>query len=339
LQGIDLIAGGRNKKTSRTAPKSDNIYIKLLVKLYRFLARRTDAKFNSIVLKRLFMSKINRPPLCVPFRRFRASPPPSCAAASSPFARSASSHSHAVVWEPELSTPGSMRMQLAFEAQGVHGEGRGEDRRAGGHGDGRRASVRGAQGHEGVRAQVHRDGARAHHRCGWRVHDVRPAGDRVTHWYAIPPSLVPPPNHSHLATRWRDAPGCRPSAGSYLALRGTTVCIVGGNNKSRRVCSTHWVEDDDCRLHPWAAWLGTSHAATTACVRGPQRRMERLACRRRCPAGPARRLASPSVERAVARTVGCPLCSERAARIAAAWHPAGEQRRRAPCKARGVLCG
>jgi large subunit ribosomal protein L18e len=33
------------------------------VKLYRFLARRTDSKFNQTVLKRLFMSKTNRPPL------------------------------------------------------------------------------------------------------------------------------------------------------------------------------------------------------------------------------------------------------------------------------------
>ncbi len=31
--------------------------------MYRFLARRTDAKFNRIVLRRLFMSRINRPPL------------------------------------------------------------------------------------------------------------------------------------------------------------------------------------------------------------------------------------------------------------------------------------
>ena len=37
------------------------MYIKLLVKLYRFLARRTDASFNKVVLKRLFMSKVNRP--------------------------------------------------------------------------------------------------------------------------------------------------------------------------------------------------------------------------------------------------------------------------------------
>ena len=32
-------------------------------KLYRFLARRTDAPFNKVVLKRLFMSRVNRPPM------------------------------------------------------------------------------------------------------------------------------------------------------------------------------------------------------------------------------------------------------------------------------------
>lgn len=35
------------------------------MKLYRFLARRTDSKFNETVLKRLFQSKINRPPLSI----------------------------------------------------------------------------------------------------------------------------------------------------------------------------------------------------------------------------------------------------------------------------------
>lgn len=34
-----------------------------LKQLYRFLVRRTDAPFNSVVLKRLFMSRINRAPL------------------------------------------------------------------------------------------------------------------------------------------------------------------------------------------------------------------------------------------------------------------------------------
>jgi len=61
--GVDLEAGGRVKKTWRTAPKSEDPYLRLLVKLYRFLARRTDSKFNKVVCKRLFMSKINRPPL------------------------------------------------------------------------------------------------------------------------------------------------------------------------------------------------------------------------------------------------------------------------------------
>ncbi|MBA0825815.1 hypothetical protein Goarm_010731, partial [Gossypium armourianum] len=42
--GIDLVAGGKSKKTKRTAPK-------------------TGSKFNAVILKRLFMSKVNKPPL------------------------------------------------------------------------------------------------------------------------------------------------------------------------------------------------------------------------------------------------------------------------------------
>jgi len=53
----------RNK--NRTEPKSQDVYLRLLVKLYRFLARRTDSKFNKVVLKRLFMSRVNRPPISV----------------------------------------------------------------------------------------------------------------------------------------------------------------------------------------------------------------------------------------------------------------------------------
>ncbi|OIW17489.1 hypothetical protein TanjilG_22601 [Lupinus angustifolius] len=63
FEGIDLKAGGKSKKTKRTAPKSNDIYLKLLVKLYRFLVRRTGSKFNAVILKRLFMSKVNKPPL------------------------------------------------------------------------------------------------------------------------------------------------------------------------------------------------------------------------------------------------------------------------------------
>merc|ERR1712144_114102 len=61
--GIDIKAGGRVKNSSRTAPKTENVYIRLLVKLYRFPARRVESNFNKVILKRLFMSKMNRPPL------------------------------------------------------------------------------------------------------------------------------------------------------------------------------------------------------------------------------------------------------------------------------------
>ena len=57
------ISHKKDRKVHRTAPKSDDVYLRLLVKLYRFLARRTDTKFNEIVMKRLFMSKSNRPPV------------------------------------------------------------------------------------------------------------------------------------------------------------------------------------------------------------------------------------------------------------------------------------
>ncbi|XP_023339895.1 60S ribosomal protein L18 [Eurytemora carolleeae] len=62
--GVD-IRHNKDRKVRRTEPKSQDIYLRLLVKLYRFLARRTDAKFNKIILKRLFMSCNNRPPMSI----------------------------------------------------------------------------------------------------------------------------------------------------------------------------------------------------------------------------------------------------------------------------------
>ena len=56
--GID-IRRHHVKKGARQAPKSEDPYLLLLVKLYRFLARRTDSRFNKVVLRRLFMSKVN----------------------------------------------------------------------------------------------------------------------------------------------------------------------------------------------------------------------------------------------------------------------------------------
>ncbi|XP_063827929.1 protein LSM14 homolog B-A [Ostrinia nubilalis] len=60
--GID-INHKHDRKVRRTEVKSQDVYLRLLVKLYRYLARRTNSKFNQIVLRRLFMSRINRPPI------------------------------------------------------------------------------------------------------------------------------------------------------------------------------------------------------------------------------------------------------------------------------------
>ncbi|XP_044142008.1 60S ribosomal protein L18-B-like [Bufo gargarizans] len=60
--GVD-IRHNKDRKVRRKEPKSQDIYLRLLVKLYRFLARRTDSNFNKVVLRRLFMSRTNRPPL------------------------------------------------------------------------------------------------------------------------------------------------------------------------------------------------------------------------------------------------------------------------------------
>eukprot|EP01134_Creolimax_fragrantissima_P001845 CFRG1845T1 len=62
--GIDL-DHRHLKKNNRLAPKSENVYVLLLVKLYRFLSRRTESEFNKTILKRLYMSRVNRPPLSV----------------------------------------------------------------------------------------------------------------------------------------------------------------------------------------------------------------------------------------------------------------------------------
>jgi large subunit ribosomal protein L18e len=60
--GIDLDRH-HVKSSHRSSPKSDDVYLRVLVKLYRFLARRTDAPFNKVILRRLFLSRTNRPPV------------------------------------------------------------------------------------------------------------------------------------------------------------------------------------------------------------------------------------------------------------------------------------
>ncbi|CAD5212736.1 unnamed protein product [Bursaphelenchus okinawaensis] len=59
--GVD-INHKNDRKVRRTAPKSDDPYLRVLGQVYTYLSRKTDAKFNKIVLKRLFMARRFRPP-------------------------------------------------------------------------------------------------------------------------------------------------------------------------------------------------------------------------------------------------------------------------------------
>jgi len=60
--GIDL-ADKKPHKHRGPRYRSPNPYIRLLVRLYRYLAERTTSRFHALVLKRLSYSKSNRPPV------------------------------------------------------------------------------------------------------------------------------------------------------------------------------------------------------------------------------------------------------------------------------------
>mmetsp|Transcript_29263 Transcript_29263/g.21202 ORF Transcript_29263/g.21202 Transcript_29263/m.21202 type:complete len:177 (+) Transcript_29263:113-643(+) len=61
--GIDLQCRGRFKKQNKKDTRSKNLYHHLLVKLFKFLSRRTDSAFCKTVLRRLIASRTNRPPV------------------------------------------------------------------------------------------------------------------------------------------------------------------------------------------------------------------------------------------------------------------------------------
>lgn len=50
-----------NKRETR----SNNLYLHLLVRLFRFLSRRTDSNFCKTVMRRLVSSRVNRPPISI----------------------------------------------------------------------------------------------------------------------------------------------------------------------------------------------------------------------------------------------------------------------------------
>ena len=62
---IDLIRGGRIANRGIRRTKSTNSYIKTLIKLYSFLNRRTESKFNTVIHKRLNQSRLNRYPISI----------------------------------------------------------------------------------------------------------------------------------------------------------------------------------------------------------------------------------------------------------------------------------
>ena len=57
---IDLERRHQRKHVSKTA-RGSNAYMKLLVRLYAFLARRTQSRFAKTILHRLCLSRVNRP--------------------------------------------------------------------------------------------------------------------------------------------------------------------------------------------------------------------------------------------------------------------------------------
>mmetsp|Transcript_11702 Transcript_11702/g.13246 ORF Transcript_11702/g.13246 Transcript_11702/m.13246 type:complete len:177 (+) Transcript_11702:30-560(+) len=63
--GIDLKAGGRTPNKNKKDTKSTNLYLHLLIRLYRFLNRRTESKFNRVILKRLVQSRLAKAPMSI----------------------------------------------------------------------------------------------------------------------------------------------------------------------------------------------------------------------------------------------------------------------------------
>ncbi|XP_032609439.1 large ribosomal subunit protein eL18-like [Hylobates moloch] len=61
--GVDICPTRTHRLGTRSPRARILVYLRLLVKLYVFLFRRNNSTFNQVVLKRLFMSRTNRPPL------------------------------------------------------------------------------------------------------------------------------------------------------------------------------------------------------------------------------------------------------------------------------------
>ena len=63
--GIDLKAGGRVRSKEKKVLNSPNLYLKLLMKLFRFMSRRSPCPIHKTILRRLMLSRVNRPILSI----------------------------------------------------------------------------------------------------------------------------------------------------------------------------------------------------------------------------------------------------------------------------------
>eukprot|EP00955_Chlamydomonas_euryale_P104600 365578-Chlamydomonas_euryale.AAC.12 len=121
------------------------------MQLYRFLVRRTESEFNKVVLKRLFMSKTNRPPLSVSklasFLKGKSINRSGCIVAAAVYARTSG----------------------VCDCDGRRLYAGGQAGRGGRHRYRRCAYVRGAEDAY-LCAALHRDGARSHHQGAEPAH-------------------------------------------------------------------------------------------------------------------------------------------------------------------------
>jgi len=74
--GYDWGKSQPKRKTGRKDTPSDNPYLRLLVKLFRFLSRRTTSRYNRAILKRLYHSKANKTPISLSYLKHAMRPNP-----------------------------------------------------------------------------------------------------------------------------------------------------------------------------------------------------------------------------------------------------------------------
>ncbi|KAH0857606.1 hypothetical protein HID58_085867, partial [Brassica napus] len=66
MDGRHVFHKRKEQEDQKTASKFDDVYLKISVKVILWdiqMVRRTDSKFDVVIFKRIFMSKVNKAPL------------------------------------------------------------------------------------------------------------------------------------------------------------------------------------------------------------------------------------------------------------------------------------